>query len=183
MPLPFDPIAEAHRQWQERWPEHAEHMAAVTSVMRVQQMLIGEIDRALKPYGLTFASYEALRLLAFTREGELPMGKIGERLMVHPASVTNTVDKLERAGMVRRRSAPEDRRRVLAAITPDGVKLVENATATLNAADFALAGIDKSTAIALTALLRTVRESGNDFESDAHDPWASGRGAADSDQP
>ncbi len=171
MPLPFDPIAEAHRQWQERWPEHAEHMAAVTSVMRVQQMLIGEIDRALKPYGLTFASYEALRLLAFTRDGELPMGKIGERLMVHPASVTNTVDKLERAGMVRRRTAPEDRRRVLAALTAEGRALVEKATTTLNDAQFALDGIDRSTAVALTALLRTIRERGNDFEAGAHDPW------------
>lgn len=180
MPLPFDPIAEAHRQWLSRWPEHAEHMAAVTSVMRVQQMLIGEIDRALKPYGLTFASYEALRLLAFTRDGELPMGKIGERLMVHPASVTNTVDKLERAGMVRRRSAAEDRRRVLAAITPGGRELVDKATATLNAANFALAGIDTQTAAALTALLRTVRERSNDFDSGAHDPWASERGAGES---
>lgn len=172
MPLEFDPIAEAHRQWLARWPEHAEHMAAVTSVMRVQQMLIGEIDRVLKPYGLTFASYEALRLLAFTREGELPMGKIGERLMVHPASVTNTVDKLERAGMVRRRTAAEDRRRVLAALTPDGRELVEKATAALNAADFALDGVDEATAKALTALLRKVRERGNDFDAGAHDPWA-----------
>ncbi len=172
MPLEFDPIAEAHRQWLVRWPEHADHMAAVTSVMRVQQMLIGEIDRALKPYGLTFASYEALRLLAFTREGELPMGKIGERLMVHPASVTNTVDKLERAGMVRRRTAAEDRRRVLAAITPDGRELVEKATTTLNAANFALTEVDRATAIALTALLRTVRERANDFEADAQNPWA-----------
>jgi len=173
VPLEFDPIAEAHRQWLARWPEHAEHMAAVTSVMRVQQMLIGEIDRVLKPYGLTFASYEALRLLAFTRSGELPMGKIGERLMVHPASVTNTVDKLERAGMVRRRPAAEDRRRVLATITPDGRELVEKATAALNAADFALDGVDKATAMALTALLRKVRERGNDFDAGAHDPWAS----------
>jgi DNA-binding MarR family transcriptional regulator len=172
VPLEFDPIAEAHRQWLARWPEHAEHMAAVTSVMRVQQMLIGEIDRVLKPFGLTFASYEALRLLAFTREGELPMGKIGERLMVHPASVTNTVDKLERAGMVRRRTAAEDRRRVLAALTPDGRELVEKATAALNAADFALHGVDEATAKALTALLRKVRERGNDFDAGAHDPWA-----------
>jgi DNA-binding MarR family transcriptional regulator len=172
VPLEFDPIAEAHRQWLARWPAHAEHMAAVTSVMRVQQMLIAEIDRSLKPYGLTFASFEALRLLAFSRDGELPMGKIGERLMVHPASVTNTVDKLERAGMVRRRNAPEDRRRVLASITPDGRELVEKATETLNASQFALDHIDEATAVALTALLRKVRERGNDFDADAHDPWA-----------
>src|SRR5215510_4956673 len=103
--LPFDPIAEAHRQWSGRWPEQADQMAAVTSVMRVQQLLLGEIERVLRPHGLSFASYEALRLLAFTRSGELPMGKLGERLMVHPASVTNTIDRLEQRGLVRRRAS------------------------------------------------------------------------------
>jgi DNA-binding MarR family transcriptional regulator len=130
--LSFDPIAEAHRQWRERWPEHAERMAAVTSIMRVQQMLLAEIERILKPFALTFASYEGLQLLAFTRRGELPMGKIGERLMVHPASVTNTIDKLEQRGLVRRRAAAEDRRRILAEITSAGLALAAEATTALN---------------------------------------------------
>jgi DNA-binding MarR family transcriptional regulator len=169
--LPFDPIAEAHRQWRERWPEHAEHMAAVTSIMRVQQLLIGEVDRVLKPYDLTFASYEALQLLAFTRRGELPMGKIGERLMVHPASVTNTIDRLEQRGLVRRRPAEEDRRRILAEITPDGRRLVRRATAALNKADFGLDAIDEKTAVAITGLLRKIRAAGGDFDEEAHDPW------------
>src|SRR5215475_14037460 len=101
--LPFDPIAEAHRQWSARWPEHADHMAAVTSLMRVQQLLLSRIEDSLKPYGLTFAAYEALQLLAFARTGSLPMGKMGKRLMVHPASVTNAITKLEQRGLVRRR--------------------------------------------------------------------------------
>lgn len=150
-------------------------MAAVTSVMRVQQMLIGEIDRVLRPYELTFASYEALQLLAFTRRGELPMGKIGERLMVHPASVTNTVDRLERQHLVRRRTATEDRRRVLATITPAGRELVEAATAALNKANFALDCIDAPAAAAISGLLRAIRVSGGDFDGEAHDPWAPGR--------
>jgi DNA-binding MarR family transcriptional regulator len=171
--LPFDPIAEAHRRWQENWPEQADRMAAVTSVMRVQQMLLGEIERVLRPYGLTFASFEALRLLAFTRRGELPMGKIGERLMVHPASVTNTVDRLEARGLVRRRPAPEDRRRILAELTDSGRELIESATTELNTADFALGGIDDRTAAEITALLRVIRLSGGDFDASAHDPWTS----------
>jgi len=171
--LPFDPIAEAHRRWQENWPEQADRMAAVTSVMRVQQMLLGEIERVLRPFGLTFASFEALRLLAFTRHGELPMGKIGERLMVHPASVTNTVDRLEARGLVRRRPAAEDRRRILAEITDAGRELVESATRALNKADFALAGIDAQTAVEITALLRVIRLTGGDFDAAAHDPWTS----------
>jgi hypothetical protein len=38
-------------------------MAAVTSIMRAQQILLGELDALLRPYGLTFARYEALVLL------------------------------------------------------------------------------------------------------------------------
>src|ERR1700753_3497091 len=66
---PFDPIAEAHRQWSARWPDQADRMAAITSVMRVQQLLLSRIQGTLKPYGITFAAYEALRLLAFSRRG------------------------------------------------------------------------------------------------------------------
>jgi DNA-binding MarR family transcriptional regulator len=172
-PLPFDPIAEAHRQWRGRWPEQAEQMAAVTSVMRVQQLLLAEIERVLRPYGLSFASYEALRLLAFTRAGELPMGKMGQRLMVHPASVTNTIDRLEQRGLVRRRASPDDRRRILAEITPDGRELVEKATTALNEARFGLGALDREEAVAMTRLLRRLRAAAGDFADGTHDPWSS----------
>ncbi len=171
-PLPFDPIAEAHRQWHGRWPAHAEQMAAVTSVMRVQQLMLSEIERVLRPYGLSFASYEALRLLAFTRSGELPMGKLGERLMVHPASVTNAIDRLEQRGLVHRSPSPQDRRRILAEITPDGRELVEKATRALNEAEFGLGALDKDEAVAITRLLRRLRAAAGDFAEGTHDPWS-----------
>ncbi|MPV88512.1 MarR family transcriptional regulator, partial [Georgenia ruanii] len=85
-------------------------MAAVTSVMRAQQLMLARIDQALRPHGLSFARYEMLRLLAFTREGRLPMASATARLQVHPASVTNTVDRLERDGLVRREPHPRDGR-------------------------------------------------------------------------
>jgi DNA-binding MarR family transcriptional regulator len=162
---PFDPIAEAHRQWSARWPEHADHMAAVTSVMRVQQLLLSRIEDNLKPYGLTFAAYEALQLLAFTRSGSLPMGKMGERLMVHPASVTNAINKLEQRGLVQRRPSPKDRRVVLAEITQDGRTLAREATATLNEADFALSGLTPDQAAGLTSVLRTIRATAGDIDT------------------
>ena len=107
-PLPFDPIAEARRQWTVNdWGEPAA-MAAATSIMRAQQLVLRRVDSALAPFGLTFARYEVLALLALSRRGELPMGKIGVRLMVHPASVTNAVDRLAAAGLVRRVAHPTD---------------------------------------------------------------------------
>src|SRR6201996_7156833 len=163
---PFDPIAEAHRQWSARWPGQADHMAAVTSVMRVQQLLLSRIEETLKPYGLTFAAYEALRLLAFSRRGSLPMGKMGERLMVHPASVTNAITRLEQRGLVERRLSPDDRRVVLATITEAGQSLVREATAALSEASFGLPGLSPEQAAAVTGLLRDMRAAAGDIRAD-----------------
>ena len=161
---PFDPIAEAHRQWNARWPEHAEHMAAVTSVMRVQQLLLARVEGALKPYGLTFASYEALQLLAFSRRGSLPMGKMGERLMVHPASVTNAIRRLEERGLVQRHLSPADRRVVLAGITEHGRAVAFRATTALNEASFGLPRVSTEQAAGMTATLRAIRAALGDIE-------------------
>src|SRR6188472_2244009 len=82
-PLPFDPILRAAALWDERiGPSRT--MAAVTSVMRVQQILLSAVDGALRPHGLTFARYEALVLLSFSRHGRLPMRVMGDRLQLHP---------------------------------------------------------------------------------------------------
>lgn len=113
-------------------------MAAVTSVMRAQQLLLGELDGALKPFGLTFARFEALVLLTFSSSGSLPLGKIGERLMVHPTSVTNTIDRLEGQGLVLRRPNPSDGRGVLAEITDEGREVTEEAARVLLDMDFGL---------------------------------------------
>jgi DNA-binding MarR family transcriptional regulator len=162
----FDPLAEAHRQWHARWPSQADRMAAVTSVMRVQQLLLARVEEVLKPFGITFAAYEALRLLAFTRAGALPMGKLGARLMVHPAAVTNAIGKLEQRDLVRRSMSPEDRRVVIAAITDTGRALAEDATTALNDAGFGLPGLSQERAAELVALLRRVRALAGDLGND-----------------
>jgi DNA-binding MarR family transcriptional regulator len=162
-PDPFDPIAEAHRQWSIRWPAHADHMAAVTTVMRVQQLLLARIEAILQPYGLTFAAYEALRLLAFTRSGSMPMGKMGVRLMVHPASVTNAIRRLEQRGLVERHISEQDRRIVLATITDQGRAVARDATTALNRADFGIAALSADETAQLTSMLRHVRVAVGDI--------------------
>ncbi len=160
--LPFDPIDEAARQWAAHW-DGVPQMHAVTSLMRVQQLVIGRLDALLKPLGLTFARYEALVLLTFSSRGSLPLGKMGERLQVHPTSVTSIVDRLETSGLVVRRRHPEDGRGVLAEITESGRALVERATAELVGADFGLGALDDDGLRDLSALLRPVRQSAGDF--------------------
>ena len=128
-PLPFDPIEEAHSQWVKRWSEDAaESMAAATSIMRAQQIVLSTVDQALRPFELTFARYEGLVLLYFSRHGSLPLGKMGERLMIHATSVTNIIDRLEQQGLVKRVEHPTDGRTTLAEITTEGRQLVRRAT-------------------------------------------------------
>src|ERR1700753_2341556 len=97
-PLPFDPIDRAGDLWEEHWPGEPvdvyASMRAVTSIMRAQQILLADLDAMLRPFGITFSRYEALVLLVHSRNGSLPLSKIGERLQVHATSVTNVIDRL-----------------------------------------------------------------------------------------
>ena len=164
-PLAFDPIAEARRHWEDHgWQEAAPGMAMVTSIMRVQQVLIGHVDRALRPFGLTFARYEVLMLLLFSRQGSLPLGKVGARLQVHPASVTNVVDRLEADGLVRRVPHPSDGRATLAEITAAGRDLADRATDALNGAVFEPVALTRGQLDDLVELLRRLRVAEGDFD-------------------
>ncbi|PRY34381.1 MarR family winged helix-turn-helix transcriptional regulator [Umezawaea tangerina] len=162
-PLPFDPIARAAELWEKRIGP-ATSMAAVTSVMRVQQIIQSAVDAALKPHGLTFARYEALVLLTFSKVGSLPMRVMGERLQLHPTSVTNIVDRLEADGLVRRNPHPTDRRTTLVEITEAGRTRREVATEAVTGVDFGLRGLTDRQTEQLTDLLAKVRRAVGDFE-------------------
>ena len=158
-----DPITEAHRQWVAHgWADAADGMALVTSVARVHQLLMERIEVVLRPFDVSFARYEVLRLLAFTREGALPMTKLGSLLQVHPTSVTSAVDRLERQGYVTRTRGEQDRRIVLAAITPEGRAVVERATVGLNEEIFCRPGLDAAGVLALTDQLTRLRAAVGD---------------------
>jgi DNA-binding MarR family transcriptional regulator len=160
--LPFDPIDEAARQWGMRW-EAVPAMHAVTSLMRVQQLVLGRLDALLKPHGLTFARYEALVLLCFSSRGSLPLGKMGERLQVHPTSITSIVQRLEADGLILRRRHPDDGRAVLAEITDRGRSLIEAATADLVGVDFGLGALTDEQLGELSGLLAPVRQAAGDY--------------------
>jgi len=159
--LPFDPIERAGESWEQHFGP-ASAMRAATSVFRVQQILLARFDEALRPHGLTFARYEVLVLLTFSRTGELPLKVIGSRLMVHPTSVTNAIDRLVAAGYVDRRPNPDDGRGVLAGITDDGRAVVPVATRELTGLDFGLGDVPDAELDTLFEILKRVRLGAGD---------------------
>ncbi len=163
MVLQFDPIEEARKNWKSKDWDSVEAMAAATSITRAHQIILQRIDTALGPLGLNFSRFEALALLNFSRFGSLPMGKIGDRLQVHPASVTNTIDRLEADGLVHRNQHPNDRRTTLAELTTEGRKVVEKAAKILSGLDFGLRGIDPPGLATITNALVELRKGAGDF--------------------
>ena len=162
--LSHDPIDLARASWVGHgWEDSADGMALVTSIMRVQQVLLARVEVILRPLGLTFARYEVLMLLQFSRKGSLPVGKIGERLQVHPASVTNAVQRLEQDGFVKRTANPTDGRSVLAEITTRGKRVSDRATAQLNAMVFSIVPIARTDQREVYAVLKKMRRAFGDF--------------------
>jgi DNA-binding MarR family transcriptional regulator len=162
--LPFDPIDEAQRQWRRHWGRSAvPSMAAVTSIMRAEQILVARLNELLKEWDLTFPRYEALMLLFYSRRGSLPLGKMGERLQVHRTSVTSIVDGLERLGYVRRGPHESDRRTTLATITDRGREVAAAATEVLNRERFGTAPLGRDELVSLYEVLRRLREGAEDF--------------------
>ena len=153
-----DPIALAEAHWVDHgWGEAAPGMRLVTTITRVQQLLHQSIDELLRPE-LTFARYEILMLLVFSKRGALPMSVIGSRLQVHAASVTSAVDRLERDGYVTRERGEGDRRQVLARITSAGRRRALAATEILNQEIFEDVGLPAAAAGRLTTSLDRMRE-------------------------
>ena len=138
-------------------------MAAVTSIMRAEQILTARLTALLKPWDLTFPRYEALMLLYYSRNGSLPLGKMGARLQVHPTSITNTIDGLERLGYVDRVPHPTDRRTLLASITARGREVAAESTEILNDARFGTSPLKRAQLQQLFDLLRDLRADEDGF--------------------
>ena len=163
MALSFDPIAEARRQWESHHWGAVDAMCAATSITRAHQILLGRINAVLLPLGLNFSRFEAIALLSFSQTGSLPLGKMGERLQVHPTSITNTIDRLERDGLVERMAHPTDGRTTLAKLTAQGRAVAETAQRELAAIEFGFDGLSSENLIGLHDAITELRHTAGDF--------------------
>ena len=162
--LPFDPIERATEHWQDQgWEAYAGGMAAVTSVMRGQQIYLARANDLLRPLDLTFSGFEVLALLAFSRRGSLPLGKVSERLQVNAGTVTSSINRLALRGLVQRVPNPADGRGVLAQLTTEGRAVMKKAARLLNEGLFVCTGLDEQDQAQLVRLLAGVRRWSGDF--------------------
>lgn len=84
---------------------------------------IRNLNRALEPFGLRSRHYTVLS--ASAEQGGLSQRELGEVLGVDPSAVVSLVDDLERAGLVRRDSHPDDRRTRVVVVTEAGMSTLD----------------------------------------------------------
>ncbi len=100
-----------------------EQMLAWTGLVRASLHLLGAADAYLQSeLGVSFAEKSLLGQLAMD-EGEVPMTELAERLVITKAGMTKMVDRLEEAGLVRRRPSTTDRRVTSVVLTAEGRRL------------------------------------------------------------
>jgi DNA-binding MarR family transcriptional regulator len=97
--------------------------AAFLDLLRTTDMLSRGLVRILKTEDVSATQYNVLRILRGSPAG-LPCGEIGTRMITRDPDVTRLLDRLEKRGLISRCREPEDRRTVMARITPDGLKLL-----------------------------------------------------------
>lgn len=144
------------------WPDEI-YIGAASSIARVAEIIRLTTEEITKPHGVSQTRQELLSVLYMSRAGELPMGKIGSRLFIHPTSVTSAVDGLERLGYVERVPHPVDRRTTLVRITQAGRELVERTTPEVQATRYGLGALTEEEAAEIVRLLRKVRLAHGDF--------------------
>lgn len=130
---------------------------AFLDLARTTDMLSRGLVRVLKTEDVSPTQYNVLRILRGTPAG-LPCGEIATRMITRDPDITRLLDRLEKRGLISRCRETEDRRMVMARITPEGLKVLARLDGPIEEAHRGQLGhMGKDRLQALADLLRDAR--------------------------
>jgi len=130
---------------------------AYLGLVRTADALLRQVDRVLKPYGLTSTQYNVLRILRGAGEGAT-CSTIGESLVTEDPDVTRLLDRMEKAQLIQRSRSTADRRVVLTSLTKRGRDLLTKLDPEIDALHAAqFEGVPKKTLVSLIEQLEHLR--------------------------
>ena len=116
-------------QWAQERPElETEAMGVFGRIYRIAKFGGDLVGEAYARYGITRADFDVLATLR--RSGaphQLSPSALTASLMLTSGGITGRIDRLERAGLVRRTPDPTDRRGQQVTLTPEGLELIDQA--------------------------------------------------------
>ncbi|MEU3664151.1 MarR family transcriptional regulator [Streptomyces sp. NPDC032940] len=154
---PKDPVDAIVDQWAAVRPDlDTAAMEVFGRVFRLSRAMGDRMEKAYTPYGISRGEFDVLATLR--RSGEpyaLSPRQLSATLMLTTGGMTGRLDKLERAGLLRRSPDPHDRRGLRVTLTEKGLELIDEAVgAGLAVQTEALAALDADRAAQLADLLR-----------------------------
>src|SRR5687768_2809779 len=102
-------------------------MAAWGAYISTHVDLQAHLGADLAPHGLTVGDYEVLVHLSESSERQMRMCDLARRLRLSPSGLTRRLDGLVRGGLVRREASEQDRRVMVATLTPKGMSVMTKA--------------------------------------------------------
>lgn len=157
-----DPLGVSLTYWRDELGDPTTFFT-VTALMRLARRVGETVDQVVKSHGLNRNGYLILMSLELSGTGSLILGRLAQELIVHPTTITLTVEKLEAEGLVRKTPHESDRRATRATITQAGRALSKAVTADLADHGFGLAGLSKAEATMLAEALDVARQATGDF--------------------
>ncbi|MET9033695.1 MarR family winged helix-turn-helix transcriptional regulator [Streptomyces mirabilis] len=157
MKTPQDPVDAIIEQWATVRPDlDTAAMEVFGRVFRLARTMGDRMEKAYAPYGISRGEFDVLATL---RRSDAPYTlsprQLSATLMLTTGGMTGRLDKLERAGLLRRSPDPHDRRGLQVTLTDKGLRLIDEAVgAGLAVQTEALTHLDEEQARQLAALLR-----------------------------
>lgn len=115
-------------------PFRSKRQEAAIALLRTASVVNRAISRVLEPWELSFAQYNALRIVRGAGTDGIATLAIRERMIEEGTTITRILDKLEDSGYLRRDRGP-DRRQVICQVTAEGKRLLDKIDPLVDAAD------------------------------------------------
>lgn len=101
-------------------PEHEVYL----NIARTHAVLAARFDRLFRHHGTSAPQYNILRILRLRGDEGLPIREIADRMTTCVPDMTRLMDRLQRAGLIRRERSLKDRRVILVKLTPRGTEFL-----------------------------------------------------------
>jgi cytochrome b561 len=122
-----DAIDKFAGEWAREWPKlDVSHLETVGRIWRISEHLRRRFELWLQPHGLNWETFDVI--VSLRRRGapyRMRPTELSEACLLTSGAMTNRLDRVERAGLIVRRPAPDDRRSVLVELTPKGIALAD----------------------------------------------------------
>ena len=129
-------------------------------VVRTASLLRRAITKVVSPFGITQPQYNVLRILRGAGKNGLPTLEVRSRMVDEAPGITRLVNKLERAGLLRRERSTPDRRQVICVISAKGLDVLAKIDPLIGIADnVGIAGLTRQEQRTVVRLLDKVRNS------------------------